>query len=193
MSTINKEAIVIIDLLYDFIDGSLACNNGLNAVNHSIDLINSKEDTPVIYICDSHPYNHCSFKEYGGIWPAHCVKDSRGSQFHQNFYSLVKDSENRPNQLNIFKKGENPNLEEYSGYNAKNINGTTLSNWLKSNNITTLNVSGVATEYCINETITQFKNNNFDINLLEKALSYVDYQEHKKFIQLFINKGINII
>ncbi len=188
----KKEVIIVVDLLNDFIDGSLACLNGNNAVNESIKFINDSL-IPTIYIADSHPNNHCSFKEYGGIWPSHCVKNSKGGEFHKDFYSLISFQEYKPNIHNTFYKGEDPKKEEYSGYYAKNSDGETLIDWLTKQEIDTLYICGVATEYCINDTVNQLNNANFDIVIIEKALSYVDYQEHKKRIQSFIDKGIKLL
>ena len=75
----NNSALVVVDMLYDFIDGSLACQNAVEAVKRTLDFIDSKTkgqkgeeheilDTfPILFIRDHHPADHSSFKEHGGI------------------------------------------------------------------------------------------------------------------------------
>jgi Amidases related to nicotinamidase len=85
-----KQVHIIVDMLNDFITGSLACNNAEEAVKQTVDYINKHKDMDVFYICDSHPKTHCSFTENGGTWPNHCVKGSFGGEIHELFYSVEK-------------------------------------------------------------------------------------------------------
>ena len=86
----KDSATVVVDMLYDFIDGSLACIGGEEAVEETrkfleknlegegdaaVEILDTK---PVLFIRDHHPADHSSFKDFGGIWPAHCVAGTRG-------------------------------------------------------------------------------------------------------------------
>ena len=73
-------ALVIVDPQNDFINGSLAVPGAEKAINNTIEFIKEhKEDLDYIAITvDWHPYDHCSFKEYGGTWESHCVMYSAG-------------------------------------------------------------------------------------------------------------------
>ena len=67
-------ALVVVDMLYDFIDGSLACQNAEEAVKQTLRFIDSRTegnegaeneilDTfPILFIRADHPADHCSFK-----------------------------------------------------------------------------------------------------------------------------------
>ena len=65
---INDSVLVIVDMLHDFIDGSLACANADNAVDNTLQFIQKTrdEDLPLLFIRDHHPANHSSFREFGG-------------------------------------------------------------------------------------------------------------------------------
>ena len=39
---------------------------------------------------DWHPLNHESFKDYGGLWPPHCIQGSIGAEFHSDLSFLKK-------------------------------------------------------------------------------------------------------
>lgn len=51
---INDSVLIVVDMLYDFIDGSLACANSGNAVANTLDFIKKTrdEDLPVLFIRD---------------------------------------------------------------------------------------------------------------------------------------------
>ena len=65
-------ALVVVDMLYDFIDGSLACQNAGEAVKQTLRFIDSKTDGnqgadneildtfPILFIRDHHPADHCT-------------------------------------------------------------------------------------------------------------------------------------
>lgn len=173
---------VIVDMIYDFIDGSLACSNAEIAIENAVKYINEHPEQKVVYVCDSHPKNHCSFKENGGIWPAHCVKETRGAAIHTLFNSIEVE-ENRPNISNIYRKGENPDMEEYSGYNAVNAAGERIKD-IKAESVI---VSGIATEYCVKESVLALKEGGFNVTLLKDNLAYVDYNGHLATIEELMN------
>ncbi|MEG0891705.1 MAG: isochorismatase family protein [Bacteroidales bacterium] len=168
------ETHIVVDMLYDFIDGSLACQNGTQAVVESIKYINEHPIQKVLYVCDCHPIDHCSFKEYGGTWPIHCVKGTHGGAIHQDYYTKIKKAENRPTVKNTFYKGCNKNVEEYSGYMSVNTNGEIIHS-IVSHSVA---VSGIATEYCIKETVLNLYKHGYNVTLLKDALAYVSPHGH---------------
>lgn len=189
----NKTAHIVVDMLYDFIDGSMACQNSQNAIDKSIEFINSTPEQPVFYITDSHPASHCSFTKNGGIWPPHCVAGTKGQEIHQKYYTLVNEITQRPGLNNVLKKGEDPSLEQYSGFEAISPTGQTLKSILRENSNGEIYVSGIATEYCINATVTDLKNAGFKVNLIKDALAYVEYEGHLETLEKLKDNGINII
>ncbi len=181
---------IVVDMLYDFIDGTLACRNAENAVQKSIGYINLHKDQKVIYIADSHPANHCSFKEFGGIWPAHCVKSTKGGEIHKKFFSIVENIHSRPSDENILKKGEDPLQEQYSGFEAKSYEGVTLFDYLKNLNINSVVISGIATEYCVKQTALDLLKAGFNISLLTEGLGYITEEGHAETIDVLKQLGV---
>ena len=121
----NNSALVVVDMLYDFIDGSLACQNADKAVQETIRFIDRQTkgqggedheilDTfPILFIRDHHPADHSSFKEQGGIWPPHCVAGTRGGDIHKDLVPYAKEEM-------TFDKGCDRNVEQYSGFEGVN-------------------------------------------------------------------------
>lgn len=172
----DAPAHLIVDMLYDFIDGTLACGNAENAVHEVIKYINAHPDQKVYYITDYHPYNHSSFVEYGGIWPPHCVQGTRGGAIHEAFYTDIENPANRPDpERNVFRKGAKVDEEQYSGFESVGPDGRQLHEVVTTKNIV---ISGIATEFCVKNTLTEFLNDGRNIELLVQGLGYVDKKGH---------------
>jgi nicotinamidase-related amidase len=188
-------------MLYDFIDGSMACQNAENAVRKTSAFIDTHTagqggedheilDTfPILFVCDHHPADHCSFKENGGIWPAHCVQGTRGAEIHEAFYKDVLNHNIRPQKHNMYLKGCNPQKEQYSGYEAVNASGISIEDASTHDII----IAGIASEYCVMETAMDFIRRGFNVSIIVGALAYVDQAGHEKAIAEFRSKGINLL
>ena len=73
----KNNALVVVDMLYDFIDGSLACLNVDNAISETLKFIDKQtkgqggeeheilDMFPILFVRDHHPADHTSFKDYG--------------------------------------------------------------------------------------------------------------------------------
>ena len=193
----HNSALVVVDMLYDFIDGSLACLNAENAVKATLAAIDSKTngqggedheilDTfPILFIRDHHPADHSSFKDQGGIWPSHCVAGTRGSEIHQILAPYASE------EL-TFDKGCDRDTEQYSGFEAVNNAGQPLAEVLELLDTTDVYVCGIATEYCVRNTCEDLQKAGFKVHLLKDCIAYVDLQGHQKALAEMAAKGISI-
>lgn len=193
----HNSALVVVDTLYDFIDGSMACGNAGSAVAQTVKFIASQTkgqggeeheilDTfPILFVCDHHPADHSSFKDHGGTWPAHCIAGTHGAEIHQDLAPYA-------NEELTFNKGYDKNLEQYSGYEAVNHAEQPLSEVLELLDTTDVYVCGIATEYCVQNTCEDLLKAGFKVHLLKDCLGYVDLQGHEKALAEMAAKGISI-
>ena len=193
----NNSALVVVDMLYDFIDGSLACQNAEEAVKETLRFIDSKTkgqkgedheilDTfPILFVRDSHPADHSSFSENGGTWPSHCVAGTRGGEIHKDLLPYVCE------EL-TFDKGCDKTTEQYSGYEAMNSAEQSLGEILELLDTTDVYVSGIATEYCIKNTCEDLLKAGFKVRLLKDCLAYVDKEGHLSAMAAMASKGVSI-
>jgi len=193
----RNSALAVVDMLYDFIDGSLACQNAGNAVKATLDFIDSQTrgqggedheilDTfPILFIRDHHPADHSSFKEQGGIWPAHCVAGTRGGEIHQDLVPYASE------EL-TFDKGCDKAVEQYSGFEGTNNAGQSLGEVLELLDTTDVYVCGIATEYCVRNTCEDLLRAGFKVHLLKDCIAYVDLQGHTKALEEMAAEGISI-
>lgn len=189
MNNLDK-GIIVVDCQNDFISGSLACHMGEEAVDNIINLINTNKDSKVFYSCDWHSKSNKSFEVNGGIWSVHCLEHEKGSELHQNFYKNIENVKQSPlNAKNIFYKGQYDEIEEYSSFCAKNSKGESLNNKIPKKVI----VCGIASEYCVRETIKELLKYDFKVSLLLDGVGYVDKEDHNKNIEELKSLDINII
>ena len=193
----KNNALVVVDMLYDFIDGSLACQNAENAVKETLKYIDIQTkgqggeeheilDTfPILFIRDHHPADHSSFKEYGGIWPPHCVAGTRGGEIHEDLIPYASE------EL-TFDKGCDRASEQYSGAEGLNTAGQSLVEILELLDTTDVYVCGIATEYCVRNTCEDIMKAGFKVRLLKDCIGYVDHQGHLKALAEMAEEGISI-
>lgn len=179
--------LIIVDCQYDFIDGTLACGHSQEAVSSLVDFINT-HNVKALYTSDWHsPSNH-SFKENGGIWPVHCVAGTEGAELDEGFQNIT-DEGNRPCPQNLFLKGKDDLVEEYSAFNGENSEGKKLSDVVSHH----VYVGGIASEYCVRETVLSLLESGHSVTLLEDGLGYVSYEDHVKNIEDLRKRGVEVI
>lgn len=193
----KNNALVVVDMLYDFIDGSLACQNAENAIRETLRFIDAHTgnqggedheilDTfPILFIRDHHPADHSSFQEQGGIWPVHCVAGTKGGEVHEALAPYVRE------EL-TFDKGCDKSLEQYSGFEGVNNAGQPLGEILELLDTTDVYVCGIATEYCVRNTCEDLLKAGHKVHLLKDCIAYVDHEGHKKALEDMEKEGIII-
>ena len=177
---------VVVDMLYDFIDGTMACHNGQKAAVAARGFIKAHPEMPVLFVCDHHPADHSSFKDYGGIWPMHCITGTRGAEIEEGLAGYATE------EL-TFYKGEDAGTEQYSGFEGANASGETLDDKLQELGVRRVYVSGIATEYCIKATCSDLLAAGYEVCLLTDALAYVDEDGHEKAIAEMDGMGIKML
>lgn len=164
----QKDTLIVVDMQRDFMPGgALPVPEGDTLVprlNEYIELF-SEKGLPVFFTRDWHPPDHISFKEQGGLWPPHCVQHTEGALFHPDL-SVPQD-----NRF-IISKGTSRDFDAYSGFQ-----GTILDNLLKERGIKRVFVGGVATDYCVRNTVLGAINLGYQAFLLLDGIKGVDVRQ----------------
>jgi len=160
----SGDALIVIDIQNDFLPGgSLAVKGGNEVVsvfNKYIDRFR-KASLPVFASRDWHPPDHCSFNEYGGTWPPHCVAGKPGADFSKDLLL--------PEDTIIISKATTSEKEAYS-----NLDGTDMNALLKGMSVKRLFVGGLATDYCVLLSVKDFLAAGYRVLLLIDAISAVN-------------------
>ena len=182
------DSLVIVDCQHDFIDGSLACGHGAEAVARIIDFLNTHE-VKALYTSDWHSQENRSFKVNGGIWPVHCVAGTKGASLDERFARDVKEKGNRPSKENVFLKGKDDFVEEYSAFNGETETGVALKDELTPH----VYVAGIATEFCVKETVLAILAAGHSVTLLKDGLGRVDEKGHEETLAELAAKGVELL
>ena len=162
---LNDAALILVDIQNDFCPGgALAVNEGdqiVPAVNRLI-----PEFPLVLSTQDWHPQNHISFKDRGGPWPPHCVQDTRGAELHS---ALRTDT-----IADYFRKASLPDKDDYSEFAGKDDRGRSLDDVLKSRGVKRLYVVGLATDYCVLETVLDGLKYGYEVYAVTDAMRAVN-------------------
>lgn len=116
---------------------------------------------PIFASRDWHPADHCSFREQGGIWPVHCVTWTKGAEFHPAF--------RLPPSAIIISKATDPRKEAYSAFE-----GTTLDERLREAGVRRLFIGGLATDYCVLNTVWDAVQHGYAVILLVDGIRAVN-------------------
>lgn len=158
------DALILVDIQNDFLPGgNLAVPDGdqiIPVINDYISLFRQQR-LPIFATRDWHPDNHCSFKNQGGIWPSHCVAGTKGAAF-PNSLDLSEE-------IVVISKGVSSDTEAYSG-----LEETDLDKRLKTLNVNRVWVGGLATDYCVINTVLDLISAEYRVNLLIDGIRAVN-------------------
>lgn len=168
-------ALIVIDVQNDFADpaGSLYVRGGaalIPFINREIASAAAVGAT-VIYSRDWHPPSTPHFASDGGIWPVHCVAGTWGSAFHPDLHRVG----NR--EIHKGTGGE----DGYSAFSVRDPESgetaaTPLAALLAERRIVRLVVVGLATDYCVKETVLDACRLGFPVTVLRDGIRSVDLQ-----------------
>lgn len=155
----NNDVLIIADIQKDFLPGgALPIKEGdqiIPALNTYAKIF-KKVGAKVVASRDWHPANHVSFTTQGGKWPPHCVQETEGAKFSPDL--------KLPEGTMIISKATDPEKEAYSVFD-----GTHLGEQLKSLGVKRVFIGGLATDYCIVNSVLDARNLGFNVVVLADA------------------------
>jgi nicotinamidase/pyrazinamidase len=160
------DALIVVDVQNDFLPGGhLGVNDGdavVPVLNRYIARFR-EAGLPIVATRDWHPPGHCSFTAQGGIWPEHCVADTDGAAFAAGL--------ELPDDAMVVSKADTVEADAYSGFQ-----GTELAAQLSRRGVTRVFVGGLATDYCVLNTVRDALAADFEAILLADAVRAVDVE-----------------
>ncbi len=170
------KALLIVDLQNDFCPGgALGTPEGdivVPVINKLIDKFSL-----VIASRDIHPEDTVHFEK----WPPHCVKGTKGAEFHPDLNTDKISSK--------LEKGTGNRDDGYSAFEATNAN---LEYLLRKNEVTELYVAGLTTEYCVKETAIDAVEKGFKTIVVTDAVEGVRQNpgDEQKAMEVMKQKGV---
>ena len=168
------DALLVVDFQNDFTPGgALAVPEGNEIAGPIGELIDSFD--LVVATRDWHPPEHGSFigvevdpaswkgTDPPSIWPVHCVQGTEGAELHPSLDRAKVDV--------VVDKGQDPSSQGYSGFQD-----TRLGDLLRERGVDRLFVTGLATDYCVQNTVLDALREGFDVTVVEDAIRGVEVE-----------------
>jgi nicotinamidase/pyrazinamidase len=163
MGSNSKRALIVVDVQNDFCPGgALAVTQGDEVVRPLNKLIEEflERGEPVFKSRDWHTEKTKHFAAYGGTWPVHCVQNTKGAEFHPD---LIDDM-----HIRVISKG----LGDADCYSA--FDETDLALQLHRLGVEEVWIGGLATDYCVKNTVLDALKEGFRVKALENAMRAVE-------------------
>ncbi|SEO52862.1 isochorismatase family protein [Amycolatopsis saalfeldensis] len=153
-------ALIVVDVQNDFCEGgSLGLPGGAAAAEAISARAAEGGYSHVVATRDHHidPGDHFSdTPDFNTSWPVHCVAGTPGASFHPSLDVVPIEA--------VFSKGEY--TAAYSGFEGKSREGKTLEEWLRANEVTDVDVVGIATDFCVRATALDAAKAGFGVRVL---------------------------
>ncbi|QFG69012.1 isochorismatase family protein [Ornithinimicrobium pratense] len=146
-------ALIVVDVQNDFCEGGSLAVEGGGAVAQGVSRHLAEHGAryaAVVATADWHvdPGNHWSDEpDFQSSWPVHCEAGTIGAEFHPALAPALEHVQA------VFRKGEHE--AAYSGFEgATQTHGRRLglAEWLSERGIASVEVAGIATDYCVRAT-----------------------------------------
>lgn len=192
--TKSNTALIVVDVQNDFVDpkGNLYVTDAESVVAN----INAKiaaarsQGHLIVYTQDWHPEVTPHFAKDGGIWPVHCIGDSWGAEFYREL-EVVQEAE-------FVRKGTGGE-DGYSGFSVRDpetnaATDTAMENILRSHRVTSVDVVGIATDYCVKETASDASKRGFSTYVYLNCMKGVDLEpgDTEAAIDAMVNAGVKV-
>ncbi|MCF8528850.1 MAG: isochorismatase family protein [Aquiluna sp.] len=188
------KAILIIDVQNDFCEGgALACQGGAQVAKKISEYLssNSNKYDFVIASRDWHTPN----SENGGhfpangidpdfvtTWPLHCIAGEEGAEYHANLDTSLID-------IHI-KKGQGEH--GYSIFEGTTDSGETFPELLERLKITTVDVVGIATDYCVRASSLDARKTGLEVRVITSLTAGVAASSTEAAIDEMVDAGISV-
>ena len=161
----SGDVLVVVDVQVDFVAGALAVPGAehiLPVVNRYLSEFEVRR-LPIVATRDWHPPNHVSFASRAGPWPVHCVAGTPGAQFAAGL--------GLPRDAHVVSKAAARDRDAYSAFQEPELPAL-----LERLGARRLFVCGLATEYCVLNTVHDALHRGYEVFLLVDAIRAVNLE-----------------
>lgn len=171
MTTQGKRAIVVVDLVNDFVTGVLGSRQAEQTAKKAASVIEKVQDKiDVIYTKDSHLKNDPEFK----VWGTHCVDGTPGSELYGPLMKL---------------RGYHIKKRHFDSFHDSDLDGL-----LRALGVEDLYICGISTDICVLHTASGAFFRYYGITIIADLCAAIDEAHHERALEdMKRNYGAKII
>jgi nicotinamidase/pyrazinamidase len=194
----TDKAVIIVDCQNDFCEGGSLAVEGAAVVVQQIAswLFTAENDASLIVATqDAHvdPGLHFSTTpDFVDSWPPHCVVGTKGADFHPNLDSA------RHLISAVFYKGQNEaaysGFEGFEGFESGSTYASrSLADYLRTYEVSSVDVVGIATDYCVRATCISAVAEGFSVRLLHQLCASVNPATDERVLRELVDLGVEVV
>jgi len=184
-------ALLIVDVQNDFVTGTLPVPGGAQVAAGITELLRSARDRYALVAASQDWHDPVGDNgghfaaagadpDYLASWPRHCVRDSPGAEYHPALDTTLVDVHVRKGQ----------GVAAYSMFEAVQPGGLTLVDTLRSAGVDAVDVTGLATDYCVRATALDARAAGFRVRVLTDLVSGVAPQTTAAALAELVAAGV---
>ena len=185
--------LVIVDCQNDFITGTIMINGAKIVVEEIKDFIkkHKKEIDKIIFTANWHPYNHCSFKQFGGKFQRHCIQFTPGACIEPK---LLKFVQSYNINYEVSTRGEIEEIDQLGAFAEIEFIQDSLGKRYYFDSIveadadTDFVICGIAGNQNVRNTISNLLLGGITPKVFMRGVAFIDGE--KEFNQYLKNNGI---
>jgi len=153
-----KSAVIVVDMIHDFVDGKFGSKQAQNIVPKIKNLIDRAREKGVlvIYTRDSHEKDDPEIS----IWGEHAMKGTKGSEIVEDLSPTAKDIVIEKRTYDSFYK-------------------TQLEEVLKREGVEEVYITGVSTDICVLHTAFGAFIRGFRVHIVEDCVASINKEDHE--------------
>lgn len=191
----NKTALLIIDVQNDFCEGgSLACQGGAQVAQDVTNYLKSNASKYDLVVAsrdwhDAENSNGGHFAMQGqepdwvNSWPVHCVAGTQGAEYHPNLDSSLID-------IHVQKGQGKP---AYSLFEGTTPEGLPILEVLKESGVTSVDVCGIATDYCVRASALDARKLGLEVQVLSNLITGVAPDSSDAALRELVSSGCKVV
>lgn len=191
----RTHALLIVDVQNDFCEGgSLACQGGAQVAEDVTTYLRdhaSKYDL-VVASRDWHDPDNSNGGHFAASgeqpdwvnsWPVHCVAGSHGAEYHSNLDASLID-------VHVQKGQGKP---AYSLFEGTTPDGRSILEVLRESGVTSVDVCGIATDYCVLASSLDARKLGFEVTVLNNLITGVAAESSEAALQELLAQGCKVV
>lgn len=187
-------ALLVVDVQNDFTEGGSLGIDGGGEVARKISALLAREGDGYDLIASSRDW-HDADSDNGGhfatidppnfttTWPVHCVAGTTGAEYHPDYVTGSVD-------VHVYKGQGKPS---YSAFQGVTEEGIALAEVLQRNEVTELDVVGLATDYCVKASALDAIALGLKVRILTDLAAGVAADSSQKALQELVAAGAKLV
>ena len=116
-------------------------------------------------------------------WPVHCVSGTSGAEYHPNLDVALID-------VHVHKGQGKP---AYSLFEGTTPDGRAITKVIKELEVTSVDVCGIATDYCVLASSLDAKEVGYEVNVLTDLIAGVAAETSEAALRKLVDSGCNLV